>query len=273
MHRTTIRTTYLSRQCKPCSGSVVTAGKQNLQLKAKAIHDKYGLVKFVPRMGRNLLSIGQMTKDPDVNILFNDDKCIIKRGQDFIAIGQRGSDNLYHIEDVNAEEVNDVTQEYSDDDGSETGSSSGSDVDSFINYEQHNPERDWDRRLGHLSKNGLKHLVRMGIIPIGKNDLNKRLDCVICAQAKAHALNYKKRPKSSKARTNSPGELVYFNTCGPFSIPDINDDLFFQTYIDDISRLTVTFLMKAKSQTMSNIVSYKSFMDNRGYSNNTLRTD
>lgn len=67
--------------------------------------------------------------------------------------------------------------------------------------------------------------------------------------------------------------MVYSETCVSLSIPIINGVGYFQTYIDDYSRLTFTILMKAKSETMQNIERFKVFMDAKGYPIQTFITD
>lgn len=48
---------------------------------------------------------------------------------------------------------------------------------------------------------------------------------MICDQSKAHAGGYITRPNWPKVRTNNiPGEVVYSDTCGPFSLLDVNSD-------------------------------------------------
>lgn len=56
---------------------------------------------------------------------------------------------------------------------------------------------------------------------------------------------------------------MYSDTCGPFSVADVNWDFNFQVYIDDFTRLTETFVMKAKSGTIRNIEIYVPFMTNK----------
>lgn len=50
-----------------------------------------------------------------------------------------------------------------------------------------------------------------------------------------------KEGKEREIRTEKAGDLVYSDTCGPFSVPDLDEDMYFQTYIDYYSRMTATF--------------------------------
>lgn len=67
--------------------------------------------------------------------------------------------------------------------------------------------------------------------------------------------------------------MVYSDNCGPFSKSDVNSEMNLQTYIGYFSHLACTFLMNTKSQTISNILRYKMYMEMRGYGIQTFRTD
>lgn len=79
--------------------------------------------------------------------------------------------------------------------------------------------------------------------------------------------------KTCKSQEKSLGELIYSDTCGPFSISDVNGNAYVQIYIDDFPRMTSTFLMKHKSQTMQNLEAYMEMMHKQGYCIQKLRTD
>lgn len=67
-------------------------------------------------MGRNLLFIGQMTKNLYTSLIFMDDKCKLNEGNTLISTKQRGDDNLYLINDDDSEKMHVVTQNYDNDD-------------------------------------------------------------------------------------------------------------------------------------------------------------
>lgn len=58
---------------------------------------------------------------------------------------------------------------------------------------------------------------------------------------------------------------MYSDTCGPFSVADANNKHYFQKFIDDYTRLTMTFIMRAKTQKMGHIERYTPFMKNKFY--------
>lgn len=104
-------------------------------------------------------------------------------------------------------------------------------------------------------------------------DMNRPLKCVKCVQGKSNHQNFKKIPNNTKEITLCPDGLIYSDTCSPFSVPDINGNNYYQNFIDDYTRLTVTFLMKTKTETLRNLEIYVAFMRARNYSVRTFRTD
>lgn len=172
------------------------------------------------------------------------------KGDQVVKRGVRGPDNLYRSTETNKTGsilmIHNIEHE-------ESEGSSSSDDDNFENYNNDNQLRDWHNRLGHLSKSGIRHLARLGRIEIKKSDLQRKFNCADCQKGKEHTKGFNKKGKSARLRTSRPGELVYSDTYGPLSIPDKNEDIYLQTYIDDFTCLTVTFLMKSKTQTLSNL--------------------
>lgn len=100
--------------------------------------------------------------------------------------------------------------------------------------------------------------MRLGKIQIKKFDLNRKLNCVNCGRGKEQINGFRKKGRPAKLRTTRPGELVYSHPC---------------VYTDAFTRLTATFLMKSKTQTLVNLKRYIAWMHNRSYNIQTLRTD
>lgn len=66
---------------------------------------------------------------------------------------------------------------------------------------------------------------------------------------------------------------MYSDTCCPISIPENNGELYFDPFIDDLTRQTVTFLMETKTDTLSNMKRCVSRMHRNRYDVQTLRTE
>lgn len=196
---------------------------------------------------------------------------MIKRNNKLISRAGKGTDNLYRILEVFNKECASLSKVMINDDDDTNSDSSDS---GYADEESDtHPLKDWHHRLGHLSASRIRHLARIGQISISKANMNRPLNCIRCTKGKSHHQTFIKRPKRTKVRTQRAGELVYSDTCGTFSVLDMNGNDYYQTYIDDYTRLAVNFLMKTKTETLRNFERYVAFMRARNYSLKTFRTD
>ena len=226
---------------KPCKGVVSTAGKESLKIKGRGHLNDIGGVTWIPDINKNLLSVVQFTKDPEVTVLFSGNECIVKKGSKIITKAKRGPDQLYRTYLVHAE----------------------------------SKVFEWHYKFGHVSLSGLKHLVRMKKIDIPSKELELPLKCAICAQGKATRMKYIKQSKclNTKPRSSKPGELVYSDICGPMSVESYDGYRYYQVFVDDYTCVVVTSLLKSKSDAFSNIKTFVKYMSQRGTPIISLRTD
>ena len=106
----------------------------------------------------------------------------------------------------------------------------------------------WHSRLGHPSDMKLHSLGHL--FPLLHNCCTK--DCIVCPLAKQKRLPF---PFDNKKAVHS-FDLVHMDVWGPFSIPTTARHRFFLTIVDDASRATWVFLMKAKSEVRPLIISF-----------------
>jgi len=71
--------------------------------------------------------------------------------------------------------------------------------------------------------------------------------CVGCVMGKGHRTTI---PKLSTSKSNRLLELVHSDVNGPLEIPSLGGSRYFVTFVDDFSRWTVMYTMKAKSETL-----------------------
>lgn len=96
-HNFTNNKVQIHGNCTAYRGSVVASGGDNLEVKEKGVNDLYGAVKLVPRKGKNLLSIGQLTKKMDTAVIFKGNDCIIQSDNSVTATARKGAEHLYRI--------------------------------------------------------------------------------------------------------------------------------------------------------------------------------
>jgi len=215
-------------------------------------HKPYvGKVKHVPGLKTRLMSIGQLTDDPDTKVVFKGDCCFIHKDGHVVGRGTKGPDRLYRIymdenESANNtddhvhndDEDDDGDKSDKDDDGDESDKDDDSDRDDDDDesdddddnddndYVQYRYEVDNNRTMklhihkahGHVNDAALEALVQMGRLNIPKAVLKAKLDCTHCKTGKSAKHNRRKKLKT-KIRSKATGELTYEATGSGASAP------------------------------------------------------
>ena len=88
------------------------------------------------------------------------------------------------------------------------------------------------------------------VFPFLQNCCTKQ--CTVFPLAKQKRLSF---PFNNKM-CDSPFDLVHMDVWGPFSVPTLAGHRYFLTLVDDATRATWHFLMKAKSEVKALIVSF-----------------
>jgi hypothetical protein len=114
----------------------------------------------------------------------------------------------------------------------------------------------WHRRFGHLNYHALPSLPNMvtGIPLINLIHYNM---CKGCALGE----NVKKPYSSSSRRSKGILDLIHYDLCGPMTAPSLGDFLYYVIFIDDHSRKTWIYFMKAKSETFAKFQEFKTFIE------------
>ena len=82
--------------------------------------------------------------------------------------------------------------------------------------------------------------------------------CQGCALGK----NVKKSFSSSHTRSKGILDLKHFDVCGPISSPSLSGYLYYVLFIDDLSRNSWIYFLKAKIETFSKFQEFKSLVEN-----------
>lgn len=172
-HHYTDNKLNIHRNYESVTGSILTAVSERLYIEAKGENESFGTVKYVPKIGLSLLSVGQLTDYPTVQVNFKKNECVITKEDKVVSRAIKNNDNLYQT----AGEA--VLNTQAEADGSTKDSSSESeDSDRGTEYDVSHSMKDWQHRLGHLSTSGIRHLVRCGKLVMQKRDLQQPLKCI-----------------------------------------------------------------------------------------------
>ena len=115
-----------------------------------------------------------------------------------------------------------------------------------------NPCELWHRRFSHRNYRALPSLSDMvtGMPPI--KFIHDGV-CKGCALGK----NVKKPYSSSSRRSKRILDLIHSDLCGPMTAPSMSGCLYYVIFIDDYSRKTWIYFMKAKSETFDKFQEFK----------------
>jgi hypothetical protein len=119
-----------------------------------------------------------------------------------------------------------------------------------------NPCELWHRRFGHLNYRALPSFPDMvtGMPPI---KLIHDGMCNGCALGK----HVKKPYSSSSRRSKGILDLIHSDICGPMTVPSMSGCLYYVIFIDDYSRKSWIYFMKAKSETFAKFQEFKTFIE------------
>ena len=107
----------------------------------------------------------------------------------------------------------------------------------------------WHKRLGHISKERMKRLVKDGILHnLDFTDLDVCVDCIKGKQTK--------HTKKGATRSGELLEIIHIDICGPFDSPSFGKEKYFIAFINDFSRYCYIYLLHEKSQVMDALEVY-----------------
>lgn len=117
----------------------------------------------------------------------------------------------------------------------------------------------WHRRLAHLNSRSME-LLRKGMSTGISYDNNDFKSCVSCIVGKQSRLPF---PKKSQTRAKEILGLVHSDVCGPLPCPSLGGKRYFLTFIDDWSRKTFVYFLKAKSEVFEIFKQFKTLVENQ----------
>jgi len=95
--------------------------------------------------------------------------------------------------------------------------------------------------------------------------------CEACIEGKHQRTSF---PKDEASRASKLLELVHSDVCEPMKTTSRGGARYFVTFIDDFSRKTHVYLLKAKGEVFNKFKAYKALVENQtGMKIKTLRSD
>ena len=194
-------------------------------------------VWFIPELGRNLISVSQLTKT-GAKVKFDDLGCSVAASDGREAFRARKEGGLYLFSPQKSEKANSATAE--------------SRVTFTRSLESSNLQL-WHQRLGHLNTDSIKKLAKISV-GLHLDDPNKDLGiCETCAIGKITRSSF---PKGKATRASELLGIIHSDVCGPMQTTTFGGAKYFVTFIDDCSRVVTIYLLKQKSEAFE---AFKSF--------------
>ena len=201
-------------------------------------------VRYVPRLKRNLLSVGELAAK-GCTIKIDDRSMKVIKGSLVVMKGEFRNGLYFLNGETVLGQVSNVAQNY-----------------------VLNKTKLWHLRLGHVSERGLCELERQGIL---RNKLDGKLEfCEECILGKSC------RVKFSTGIHSTKGQLDYIHSdlWGASKVSTIGGANYFMSIIDDYSRKVWVYLLKTKDEAFGTFVKWKRLTENQtGLKVKKLRTD
>ena len=196
-------------------------------------------VWHIPKLSRNLFSVGRFTKDVGP-VTFESDGCFVKTKGMQWKLGVREGKGLFKLcmTPISTDEAN-VT------------SSSGchGDTTSYL----------WHLRLGHIGYSGLDTIVRKNYgVGIDLASVKQWELCNGCALGKQTRVSFMpKSPHHAKKLL----EVIHSDVCGPMQSTTFSGKRYFVTFTDEYSHFTTVFLLRNKSEVADKFAEFVAFAE------------
>jgi hypothetical protein len=116
----------------------------------------------------------------------------------------------------------------------------------------------WHERLGHLNMVSLKELDAM-VDGMNLKEVPLHHICEGCIKGKHKKTSF---PKDGATRASQLLEIVHIDVCGPMRTTSHGGARYFLTFIDDFSRKTHVYFLKAKGEAFEKFKQYKALVEN-----------
>uniref|UniRef100_H3GUW4 Integrase catalytic domain-containing protein n=1 Tax=Phytophthora ramorum TaxID=164328 RepID=H3GUW4_PHYRM len=209
-------------------------------------------VWHIPKLSRNLFSVGRFTKDVGP-VTFESDGCFADNKGLKWQLGAREGKGLFKLC---------MTPMMPDEANAASSKDRQGDTTSYL----------WHLRLGHIGHGGLDAIVKKSYgVGIDMTSVKQWELCDGCALGKQTRVSYM---KSSPNRAKHVLEVVHSDVCGSMQTPTFGGKRYFVAFIDDKSHFCVVYLLRNKSEVAAKFAEFVAFAETQtGKRVQTLRSD
>ncbi|KAK9075210.1 hypothetical protein SSX86_003531 [Deinandra increscens subsp. villosa] len=190
-------------------------------------------ILIVPHLTKNLISISKLTADNNMDVLFSfpyfyvqdrDTKQVLAQG--------RCEQGLYVLQEDKCAFI------------------------SSLNNSAKASFELWHARLGHANFDVISMLNKFGLLQV-TSILPKPIVCSSCQMAKGHRLPFTHNDK----RATNPLDLIHCDLWGPSPVQSAYGYKYYVAFVDDFSRFTWFYPLKAKSDFYATLVVFSKFVE------------
>jgi hypothetical protein len=208
-------------------------------------HTTITQVLHVPKMKDNFIFVSKFISE-GFKVEFDKDGCKVNDAQGVVGVKAQSDKNLYLI---NVKVRKDTTH-----------LANSLDEGAML----------WHEKLGHHNMARLKDLDAM-VNGMNLKKMPLHHVCEACIECKHQRTSF---PKDETTRASKLLELVHSDVCGPMKTTSRGGARYFVTFIDDFSRKTHVYLLKAKGEVFDKFKEYKALVENQtGMKIKTFRSD
>ena len=209
-------------------------------------------VWHIPKLSRNLFSVGRFTKDVGP-VTFERDGCFAETKDLRWKLGAREGKGLFKLcmTPILMDEAN---------------------ITRSMGYHGDTTSYLWHLRLGHIGHGGLDAIVKKSYgIGINIASVKQWEVCDGCSLGKQTRVSY---AKSSLNRAKQVLEVIHSDVCGPMQTPTFSGKRYFVTFIDDKSHFCKVYLLSNKSEVPAKFADFVAFAETQtGKRIKTIRSD
>jgi hypothetical protein len=204
-----------------------------MQVGGELSHATITQVLRVPKMKNNLISVSKLISE-GFKVEFDKDGCKVNDARRVVVAKAQRDKNLYLL---NVKVHKDMAH-----------IANSSDEGAML----------WHERLGHLNMASLKELDAM-VDGMNLKEVPLHHICERCIKGKHQLTSF---PKDGTTRASQLLEIVHIDVCGPMTTTLHGGARYFLTFIDDFSKKTHVYFLKAKGEAFEKFKQYKVLVEN-----------
>ncbi|KAH9704543.1 hypothetical protein KPL70_011512 [Citrus sinensis] len=219
-------------------------GKGTVAIKSSAGIKFISDVLLVPKIDRNLLSVGQLL-EKGYSVVFKNKICVITDPNGVVLFSVKMNSKSFSL-------------------------SWNKDECSAYQCTLNQAEL-WHKRMGHFHYSALDYMQKNDLVQGMTFNGGGASVCGVCQLGKQARLSF---PVNKAWRAVEKLQLIHTDVCGPMRTASLNGNRYFMVLIDDFSRMCWVYFLKQKSEVASVFWKFKTWIENQsGCKIKVIRSD